>query len=49
MTKIYVSHPFGGLAKNKKNADFVLKWLRCNRNVQRLGELNRVQLGISLC
>ena len=21
MTKIYVSHPFGGLAKNKKNAD----------------------------
>lgn len=28
MTKIYVSHPFGGLAENKKNADSVLKWLQ---------------------
>jgi hypothetical protein len=28
MTKIYVNHPFGGLAKNKKNADSVLKWLQ---------------------
>lgn len=33
MTKIYVSHPFGGLAKNKKNADSVLKWLQDNMGV----------------
>lgn len=33
MTKIYVSHPFGGLAKNKKNADSVLKWLQDDMGV----------------
>lgn len=33
MTKIYISHPYGGLAKNKKNADSVLKWLQDNMGV----------------
>jgi len=33
MTKVYVSHPFGGLAKNKKNADSVLKWLQDDMGV----------------
>jgi hypothetical protein len=33
MTKIYVSHPFGGLAKNKKNADSILKWLQDDMGV----------------
>lgn len=28
MTRIYVSHPFGGTSENKKDADSVLKWLQ---------------------